>query len=66
MSAGRSLPPVAPRGKAFAVARCATPLDPAVTVLDPTWTLLEQASRAAAGIDWRLSPTIVLVDRRPS
>ena len=63
----RALPAIATRGKEFAVAHFPSAISLAEPVMLPArWTVLAEAAKAAGHIDWRLSPTIVLVDRRPS
>lgn len=65
MSAARSLPAIATRGRSFAVARLthATP-DAEIRIAPARWTALAEAEKAARAIDWRLAPTVILVDRQ--
>lgn len=59
-----ALPAIATRGRQFAVARL-TRVDARAEVVvgRPIGTLLAEAQRAAAAIDWRLQPTVILVER---
>lgn len=62
------LPEIAPRGKAFAVSRKTHVVGSiAIPVKDIIGTarfdLRRDAERAAAEIDWRLNPTVILVDK---
>lgn len=67
MSAGRSLPAIATRGKEFAVARFSHVTADAQLIVSPNgWTARSDAEKAAGAFDARLEPTIILVDRRAS
>lgn len=61
------LPEIAPRNKAFAISRMTHVVDsPALPVKHVVglarFALRRKAEQAAAEIDWRLNPTIIIVD----
>lgn len=62
-----ALPAIATRGRQFAIARL-TRVDAlaAVVVGRPIGMVLEDAAKVARAIDWRLQPTVILVEKGAS
>lgn len=60
-----TLPAVATRGREFAIARLSHVVgnDVKIIIGRPIGTVLADAERAAAAIDWRLQPYVILLDR---
>lgn len=68
MSAAK-LPAKAPRGKVFAVVRASHVVD-GLTKVRPVlarsgWLAREEATSFAMSIDYRLTPMVMLIDKRP-
>lgn len=53
----------APRGKAYRVARLSQVSGDVKLLLSHEIATLEDAERAQRAIDWRLAPTVVMVDK---
>jgi hypothetical protein len=51
------------RGRQYAVACFSQVVEPEIHVTSFRTTELAEAKRFAAGIDWRLQPTVILLER---